>query len=147
VLTASSPIEQGRATLGDFATVGHGAAALDLAMERASSLLLSPFESSCWVRLPLADPVHAPPCPVMAGNGRRPAAALPWRLGRRRGHLPSALFLGQVSLGPERRAGPPRLSPHSVAQAESGRGPVRSRGPGQFNKEKCFMFFFFYLIK
>ena len=95
VLAAGSPFEQGKATLSGFTAVGLGAAALDLAVERASPFLLYPLESPSRVRHLLADPVRAPSCPVMAGNGRRPAgscrAAMAPGTPAWRGRLPSAL--------------------------------------------------------
>jgi hypothetical protein len=97
VLASGSPFEQGRASLSGFAVIGHGAAALDLAVGRASLVLLTPLESSSRVRHPLADPVRAPPCPVVADNGRRPAAALQWRLERQCGLAVSPRpFVGPV---------------------------------------------------
>ena len=105
VLAAGSPFEQGKATLSGFAAVGHGAAALDLAEERASPFLLYPLESPSRVRHLLADPVRAPSCPVVAGNGRRPAgscrAAMAPRTPRVAWPSPLDPLLGQVGLGPE----------------------------------------------
>ena len=103
VLAAGSPFEQGKATLSGFAAVGHGAAALDLAVERASPFLLYPLESPSRVRHLLADPVRAPSCPVVAGNGRRPAgscrAAMAPGTPAWRGRLPSALCWARLALG------------------------------------------------
>jgi hypothetical protein len=81
VLALISPSEIGRVALSGFAAVGHGAAALDLTVGRVSPLLFSPLELPCCVRLPLTDPMRTPSCPVMAGNGCRPAAhaaMAPW---------------------------------------------------------------------
>ena len=44
MLVAGSPFEQGIATLRVFAAVGHGAAALDLAVEGLPPSLLYPLE-------------------------------------------------------------------------------------------------------
>jgi len=134
VLAAGSPLEQGKATLSGFAAVGHGAAVLDLTVERASPFLLYPLESPSRVRHLLADPVHAP-CPIMAGNGRRPAgscrAAMAPGTPAWRGRLPSALCWARSALGwspePGHRSFPSArlLRPKAtVGQSFSWAGPV-----------------------
>jgi len=135
VLAVGSPFEQGKATLSGFAALGHGAAALDLAVERASSFLLYPLESPSRVHHLFVDPVRAPSCPVVASNGRRPAgschAAMAPGTPAWRGHLPSALCWARSALGqspePGRRSFPSArlLRPKAtVGQSFSWAGPV-----------------------
>jgi hypothetical protein len=104
VLASGSLFEQGRASLSGFTAVGHGAAALDLAVERASPFLLSPLESPSRVRHPLADPC------TLCRAWSWPATAVS-SLSRCRGALDAGVAasprppLGQVGLGPEPEPG------------------------------------------
>jgi hypothetical protein len=61
-------------------------------------------------------------------------------------------LLGPTLLGRARPwAGRPSQAsspfPTRLAEAESGHGPVRFRGPAQYNKKNVFLFFFYYLRK
>jgi hypothetical protein len=99
VLASGAPFEQGRASLSGFAADGHGTSALDLAVERASPVLLSPLEPHSRVRHFLVDPVRAPSRPVVAemavGRWQPPRcrdtenAGVAWR-----GRSPPRLSLG-----------------------------------------------------
>ena len=66
------------------------------------------------------------------------AAALPWRLERRRGVAVSP----RPFAGPEPRARPSLLSLHSVTQAERDRGPVVLVGRPSSNRKDVFGFSF-----
>jgi len=134
VLAVGSSLEQDKATMSGFAAVGHGAAALDLAVERASPFLLYPLESPSRVRHLLADPVRAPSALSWPATAVGPlaAAALPWRLQRRRG----------VAVSPWPFAGPGRPWAGAPSWAVAPFPPLgysgrkrpwasRSRGPAQ----------------
>jgi hypothetical protein len=124
-------LSQVEPALGVSSASDHGVAALDLAVEGASPLLLSLFESPCWVRLPIVDPTRTPLCPIVASNGRRPAAraavaawAPAWP------SLPRPPYWAKSALGRSlSRTDSP--FPALATKAESNLGPVGFLGPAQ----------------
>jgi hypothetical protein len=115
--------------------------------EGAFSLLLSPFESSCWVRLPLADPTCTLPCPV-ASNGRRPAAlAAVGAVGAAVAVSPSAPLCGPSRHWVGALARPSRPSPLDLLRPKAVVGQSVFVGRSSSNNKKMFYVFLLLLEK
>ena len=124
-----------------FATVGHGAAVIGLAVETLPPSLLHPIVLHVWVRPLLVNPARTPACSDLADNSHRPAgsarAAVASGTPVWRGSFASA-ELGQDGRGPKPRARPPPFPFARSAQAENGRGPVVPTGRPSSNRKNTF---------
>ena len=136
-----------------FATVGHGATVIGLAVETLPPSLLHPIVLHVRVRHLLANPARTPACLDLAGNSRRPAGrarvAVASGTSAWRGSFASA-ELGQDGLGrsPEPGHGPPlrsicagRMWPWASCFPRAGPvviGKLRFQFSFIIWKEKCF---------